>query len=181
MLGFYITGHPLDQYMDKVKELATHITSGLEGLAKSTEVAVCGILTGITQKRNKKGDLWAALQVEDLAGSVEAMVFSTQYERLLPMLQEDKAVLVRAWCCRKKNAAPKLSVQDIVPLEVARLNLPSLISIRVPLNGSGEGKRASALHELFARKPGETEVRLRLEKTTRLLGYPGCERQSAPG
>jgi DNA polymerase III subunit alpha len=171
MLGFYITGHPLDQYMDKVRELATHGTSGLEGLAKSTEVAVCGILTGVVQKRNKKGELWAALQVEDLEGSVDAMVFSTQYERLLPSLQEDKAVLVRALVLPEENAPPKLSVQDIVPLEVARLNLPSLISIRVPLNGSsdgngsGEGKRAAALHELFARKPGETEVRLRLEKS----------------
>jgi DNA polymerase-3 subunit alpha len=165
MLGFYITGHPLDQYMDKVRELATHGTSGLEGLAKSTEVAVCGILTGVVQKRNKKGELWAALQVEDLEGSVEAMVFSTQYDRLLPALQEDKAVLVRGLVLPEENAPPKLSVQDIVPLEVARLNLPSLISIRVPLNGSGEGKRAAALQELFARKPGETEVRLRLEKS----------------
>jgi DNA polymerase-3 subunit alpha len=165
MLGFYITGHPLDQYMDKVRELATHGTSGLEGLAKSTEVAVCGILTGVVQKRNKKGELWAALQVEDLEGSVDAMVFSTQYERLLPSLQDDKAVLVRGLVLPEENAPPKLSVQDIVPLEVARLNLPSLISIRVPLNGSGEGKRAAALHELFARKPGETEVRLRLEKS----------------
>jgi DNA polymerase III subunit alpha len=165
MLGFYITGHPLDQYMDKVRELATHGTSGLEGLAKSTEVAICGILTGVVQKRNKKGELWAALQLEDLEGSVEAMVFSTQYERLLPALQEDKAVLVRGLVLPEENAPPKLSVQDIVPLEVARVNLPSLISIRVPLNGSGESKRAAALHELFARKPGETEVRLRLEKT----------------
>ncbi|HEY1759531.1 MAG TPA: DNA polymerase III subunit alpha [Bryobacteraceae bacterium] len=165
MLGFYITGHPLDQYMDKVRELATHGTSSLEGLAKSTEVAVCGILTGVVQKRNKKGELWAALQLEDLEGSVEAMVFSTQYERLQSALQEDKAVLVRALVLPEENNPPKLSVQDIVPLEVARLNLPSLISIRVPLNGSGESKRASALHELFARKPGETEVRLRLEKS----------------
>jgi DNA polymerase III subunit alpha len=165
MLGFYITGHPLDQYMDKVRELATHNTSSLEGLAKSTEVAVCGILTGVVQKRNKKGELWAALQVEDLSGSVEAMVFSTQYERLLASLQEDKAVLVRALVLPEENAPPKLSVQDIVPLEVARVNLPSVISIRVPLNGTGEGKRADALHELFARKPGQTEVRLRLEKS----------------
>jgi DNA polymerase-3 subunit alpha len=165
MLGFYITGHPLDQYMDKVRELATHGASSLEGLAKSTEVAVCGILTGVVPKRNKKGELWAALQVEDLEGSVDAMVFSTQYERLLPMLQEDKAVLVRGLVLPEENAPPKLSVQDIVPLEVARLNLPALISIRVPLNGSGDGKRAAALHELFSRKPGETEVRLRLEKS----------------
>ncbi len=74
MLGFYITGHPLDQYMDKVAELATHDTGTLEGLAKSAEVALCGILTGIQRKRNKEGKLWAAMQLEDLEGAVEAMV-----------------------------------------------------------------------------------------------------------
>jgi DNA polymerase-3 subunit alpha len=48
--------------------------------------------------------------------------------------------------------------------------MPSLISIRVPLNGAlpadlGEAGRAAALQQLIARKPGETEVRLRLEKS----------------
>ncbi len=164
MLGFYITGHPLDQYMDKARELATHVTSGLEGLAKNTEVALCGILTGISQRRNKEGKLWSSFQVEDLEGSIDAMVFSTQYERLASAIQEDKAVLVRALVLPEESGPPKISVQDIVPLEMARVNLPSLISIKVPLNGSGEAKRAAALHELFERKPGATEVRLRLEK-----------------
>ena len=165
MLGFYITGHPLDQFMDKVRELATHRTSELEGLAKNTEVALCGILTGIQRKRNKEGKLWAALQVEDLESSIEAMVFSTQYERLLNSLQEDKAVLVRGLVLPEENAPPKVSIQDIVPLEIASVHLPSLISIRVPLNGAPATGRAAALHELFDRKPGATEVRLRLEKS----------------
>jgi DNA polymerase-3 subunit alpha len=166
MLGFYITGHPLDQYTDKARELATHVTSGLEGLPKNTEVALCGILTGIQRKRNKEGKLWSAVVIEDREGAIEAMVFSTQYERLLPVLVEDKAVLIRGLVLPEENAPPKISVQDIVPLEIARLNLPSLISIRVPVNGSADPTgRASALHDLFLRKPGETEVRLRLEKT----------------
>jgi DNA polymerase-3 subunit alpha len=76
-------------------------------------------------------------------------------------------VLVRGLVLPEENAPPKVSVQDIVLLEVARVNLPSLISIRVPLNGTapnGEAGRAAALQELFTRKPGATEVRLRLEK-----------------
>src|ERR1700674_3267786 len=44
MIGFYVTGHPLDQYKDKVLELATHTTSGLENLPRNAEVALCGIL-----------------------------------------------------------------------------------------------------------------------------------------
>ena len=169
MLGFYITGHPLDQFMDKVGELATHFTSGLESLQKNAEVALCGILTGIQRKRNKEGKLWAALQIEDKEGSLEAMVFSTQYERLLPVLNEDQAVLVRGLVLPEENAPPKISVQDIILLENARVRLPSLISVRVPVNGAvvngqTDADRANALSQLFARKPGKTEVRLRLEK-----------------
>jgi DNA polymerase III subunit alpha len=164
MLGFYITGHPLDEYDEKTRDLATHLTSGLEGLAKSTEVALCGILTGIQRKRNKDGKLWAALQIEDRDGNLEAMVFSTQYDRLLNALVEDKAVLVRGLVLPEENAPPKISVQDIVPLENARVPLPSLISIRVPMNGKADDDRARALQQLFERKPGATEVRLRLEK-----------------
>jgi DNA polymerase-3 subunit alpha len=48
----------------------------------------------------------------------------------------------------------------MVPLENARVSLPSLISIKVRL---GRGDRAEALQELFNRKKGETQVRLRLE------------------
>ena len=165
MLGFYITGHPLDQHMDKVKELATHTTAQLEGLAKNSEVALCGILTGIQRRRSKEGKLWASMQIEDLEGAADAMVFSTQYERLMSALTEDKAVLVRGLALPEENAPPKISVQEIVPLENARVNLPALISIRIPVNGGGASDRAASLHALFDKKPGETEVRLRLEKS----------------
>jgi DNA polymerase-3 subunit alpha len=164
MLGFYITGHPLDQYKDKVAELATHTTSNLEGLQKGVDVALCGILTAVQRKRTREGKPWAAMQIEDLEGSIEAMVFSTQYERLSPSLNEDKAVLIRGLVLPEENAPPKISVQEIVPLEVARVNLPSLISIKVPVNGACSADCAAALQNLFRAKPGETEVRLRLEK-----------------
>jgi DNA polymerase-3 subunit alpha len=165
MLGFYITGHPLDQHMAKVKELATHTSANLENLTKNTEVAMCGILTGINRRRSKEGKLWASMQLEDLEGAVDAMVFSTQYERLMATITEDQAVLVRGLVLPEENAQPKISVQEIIPLDVARVNLPSLISIRVPVNGPAPVDRAGELHRLFEGKPGETEVRLRLEKS----------------
>ena len=165
VLGIYVTGHPLDEYAAKVSELATHSTETLEGLEKGVEVALCGILTGIQRKRNREGKLWASMQLEDRAGRVEAMVFTTQYDRLLAALVEDQAVLVRGLVLPEDNAPPKLSVQEIVPLRVARLDLPTLISIRVAVGANGIPDKAQALNQLFVQKPGETEVRLRLEKS----------------
>ena len=165
MLGFYVTGHPLDQYRDKVPELVSHTTALLEGLTKGNEVALCGVLVAVNRRRTKEGKPWASFQIEDLEGAVEAMVFSTQYERLNSSLVEDKAVLVRGLVLPEENAPPKISVQDVVPMDVVRVNLPSLISIKVPVNGSGAAvDRAAALLHLFQTKPGQTEVRLRLEK-----------------
>ena len=164
VLGVYVTGHPLDEHSAKVSELSTHSTENLEGLERGAEVAICGILTGIQRKRNKDGKLWAAMNLADRTGRVEAMVFSTQFDRLQSSLVEDKAVLVRGLVLPEENAPPKISVQDIVPLDVARVNLPSLISIRVAVGVNGVVDKAEELNQLFAKKSGNTEVRLRLEK-----------------
>ena len=165
LLGFWVTGHPLDRYAGKVAELTTRDSSNLDGLAKNADVALCGVLTGVTRKRNKEGKPWATVTIEDRSGSIEALVFATAYERLAPQIVEDEAVLIRGLALPEEGGATKISVQDIVTLENARVDLPSAISIRVWLgrNGKTAADRAQALEELFRRKPGDTQVRLRLE------------------
>jgi DNA polymerase-3 subunit alpha len=163
MLGFYVTGHPLDQYEDKVRELATHSTANLEGLEKGVEVAICGVITTVQRKRNREGKPWSSMLVEDRIGAIECLLFTTNYDRLASMLSEDQAVMIRGLVLPEENAPPKLSIQDIVPLDVARIPLPSLISIRVWLGRNGGADRAGSLSDLFQRKPGDTQVRLRLE------------------
>jgi DNA polymerase-3 subunit alpha len=163
MLGFWVTGHPLDRYADKVAELATHDSGTLEGLIKGAEVALCGVLTGIARKRNRESKPWAAMTIEDRNGSVEALVFAASFERLAPLVVEDQAVLVRGLALPEESGPPKISVQEIVALDNARVDLPAVISIRVWLGRNGSVDKVQALEELFRRKPGETQVRLRLE------------------
>ncbi|MDQ1470117.1 MAG: polymerase subunit alpha, partial [Bryobacterales bacterium] len=162
MLGFYITGHPLDAYADKISELATHDSSKLEGLEKGTELALCGLLTGIQRRRNREGKPWASMVIEDCAGSIEGMVFTTAYESLNTMLVEDQAVLIRGSALPEEGNPTKVSIKEIVPLDVVRVPLPSLIGIKVVMGRNGID-RAAELQELFKRKPGDTQVRLKLE------------------
>ncbi|HEV3330974.1 MAG TPA: DNA polymerase III subunit alpha [Bryobacteraceae bacterium] len=163
MLGFWVTGHPLDRYADRIADLASHDSSNLEGLGKGVEVALCGVLTGITRKRNREGKPWVTLMIEDRVGSVEAMVFAASYERLAAEVVEDTAVFVRGLVLPEENAPPKISVQDIVALDNKREDVPAVISIRVWLGKNGVADKAQALEELFKRKPGPTQVRLRLD------------------
>jgi DNA polymerase-3 subunit alpha len=163
MLGFWVTGHPLDHYGDKIAELASHDSAQLDGLNKGVEVKLCGVLTGITRKRNREGKPWVSMTIEDRAGSIDAMVFAASYERLASEVVEDQPVLVRGLVLPEENSPPKISVQEIVALDNARLDVPSVISIRIWLGRNGTADKARALQELFVRKPGETQVRLRLE------------------
>ena len=78
LLGFRGTGHPLDDYVEKVSELASHDSTNLEGLAKNTEVTICGVLTGITRKRNRDGKPWCVMALEDRTGERGSVVLRHQ-------------------------------------------------------------------------------------------------------
>ncbi len=162
LLGFYVSGHPLDAYDEKICELATHDSSRLEGLEKGNDVALCGMLTAIQRRRNREGKPWASVVVEDRLGTIEAMVFTTQYDALQQLLIEDQAVLIRGSALPEEGNPTKVSIKEIIPLDVARVPLPSLISVKVFVGRNGID-RASELQQLFARKPGDTQVRLRIE------------------
>src|SRR5258707_1806167 len=123
---------------------------------------MCGVLTGIQLRRTKDGKPWALMAIEDRLGTTEGLVFSSSYEGLAPLLVEDQCVLIRGMALPEEDNPTKVSIKEIIPLDVARISLPSLISVKVFLGRNGID-RASELHTLFARKPGETQVRMRLE------------------
>jgi DNA polymerase-3 subunit alpha len=162
-IGFYVSGHPLDEYRWKVTELTHYASNNLEGIEKGHEIALCGILTGIQKRRNKEQKPWAFMQLEDWHGATEILCFATRYEHLQKEIEEDKAVLVRGKAMPEEDGTFKLNVQEIIPLALARVNFPSLVSIKVRLTQNGADK-AQALRELFNEKPGETSVRLKLER-----------------
>jgi len=164
LLGIYVSGHPLDSFKDKTADLATHFSDSLEELEKGTPVSLCGILTNIVRKTNRDGKYWASLKVDDKRGTVDAMVFANKYEELLSALQEDAAVFIRATVLPEEGCPPKLSIQEMIKLEDARVDLPSVILIRIWLRDENSNEKADALNDLFGRKSGSTEVRFRLEK-----------------
>ena len=164
MIGFYVTGHPLDIFDEKISELRTHETDGLDECQKGEEVRLCGILTGIQRRRNKEGKLWAAMRLEDHKGSLEAMCFNSKIEALNQYLTDDHPVMAMCKVMPEEGSAPKVSIQEIVPLANALVKLPSIIAIRVRIREASESDPAGELRELFARKPGNAQVRFKLEK-----------------
>jgi DNA polymerase-3 subunit alpha len=173
VLGFYVTGHPLNAYEEKIRELATADSSTIEALAAqgsgNADVALCGIISNVSVKRNREGKPWAAVQLEDRSGNVDLLIFAAAFELLRPYLEPDQAVLVRGTLRLEENSPPKVAVSDITPLDNARIRLPGRLSMRIRLAGpAGEAAAGSEiaekLAELFRKKPGDTDVCFRLER-----------------
>jgi len=78
-LGFYITGHPLDEFAAEMSLYANVSTSRIGSLKAGAEVKVGGIVSALKEKTTKRGEKMAIVTLEDLEGIVEVVVFPEAY------------------------------------------------------------------------------------------------------
>jgi DNA polymerase-3 subunit alpha len=93
-LGFLITGHPLDRYIDDIKRLSNSEIASLVELPDGSEVRICGIVSAFKEITTKKGDRMGFVTVEDLSGSVEITVFSDIYSASSSLLKSDEPLFI---------------------------------------------------------------------------------------
>ncbi len=179
VLGFYVTGHPLDKYAERVAGLVRTDSSSVDSLEHESSVTLAGILTGLRVRPSKKGDLWASGSLEDLRGSVDLLVFPQAYQQLQGVLKRDAALLIKGRVRHEENARTKVVVSEARPLESISSGSRTELLIRVNLD-SGEEALVDQIEELLASSPGESPVtfelirpgdfqaRLRLRKARRV-------------
>ena len=130
-LGVYLTGHPLDAYRALLKSQIRVSTADLAEVPDSQEVVLGVVVTSLKEKATRKGGRMAILMVEDLAGSVEALVFTEVYERAVPLLAQPSLPLWLRGHVVQEDKGPKLVVQEIAPLETALPRLPARLDLRL--------------------------------------------------
>jgi DNA polymerase-3 subunit alpha len=94
-LGFYITGNPLRKYSSVLSAMGIKGISALKEGENGREVETAGIITGIRKIRTRKGDMMAALSIEDEDAWAEAIVFPDLYKSSPALMEKDTPVLVR--------------------------------------------------------------------------------------
>ena len=136
ILGFFITGHPLEKYGEKLLDFNALSTTEVGELKSSTgrdEVLIGGILKNIRVAKSKKGDLYAQGQFEDMNGSVDILCFADSYKRLAEKLKLTVPVLVKGGARVEEESNVKIMVSDITPLEQAQPKLPQHLRIKIAL------------------------------------------------
>ncbi|MDR3678054.1 MAG: DNA polymerase III subunit alpha [Acidobacteriota bacterium] len=157
VLGFYVTGHPLEKYTQRLATLTRHDTSSIEEMAHEAPVTLAGILRGLRVKPSKKGDLWASAQLEDLRGSVELLVFPQAYLQMQNVLKPDAALLIKGRVRHEENQKPRVVVSEARPLDAAVNGAKSQLKIRLNLDAQTNG-RLEELASTLAAYPGESPV-----------------------
>ncbi len=84
-LGFYVSGHPMDEYREQLNELNYTLSSEIEGVKDGTFAIFIGKVEDITVKVSKKGNQFAIVSLMDFHGNVEIMLFSDKLEQLRDM------------------------------------------------------------------------------------------------
>lgn len=117
VLGFYISGHPLDRYKDELGAFATCSASGLSSQVDGREATVGGVISAVRTLTDKKGNLMAFATLEDFSGKLELILFSDCYEKGRENVAVDKMVLVTGRVSTREGEAAKLICSEILPLE----------------------------------------------------------------
>ena len=125
VLGIYISGHPLESYMNIWKNNITATTAdfmldeetGEVNVEDGTTQTIGGIINAKTIKYTKNDKTMAFLEIEDLYGIVEVVVFPKDYERNSQMLNEDAKVFVKGHVSVEEDKNGKLICERIIPFD----------------------------------------------------------------
>ena len=190
--GLYISGHPLGDYAKSLAALSMNTARLSEliegpdhGLASDGQrVRMGGMLTEFRQKATKAGNLMGFVTLEDLTGTIEALVFPKVLERVSTELTPDTAVILGGRLSIREEEEPKLLLDTVEPLytdaeleqmeaqgtilPTARQVLPgNTLYLRIPSDSA-----ISMITPVLQRSPGAVTVVLYIESTGAKLRAP---------
>jgi DNA polymerase-3 subunit alpha len=176
VLGFFVSGHPLDKYAEKIRNLPAviPISEAMERKPAERrwgkdsdpgdEIQVAGLMRGLRVQKSKSNQkLYAQASLEDASGKIDLICFARDYERLGDQLKIEAPVLIRGTIMKEEDAAPKISVSGIQALEEVQVKLPGGVRIRINLDRATEDTLA-ALKNAADAAPGPGKVMLHLER-----------------
>ncbi|AFY70253.1 DNA polymerase III, alpha subunit [Thalassoporum mexicanum PCC 7367] len=125
LLGFYISDHPLKIVNSAARLMAPMNLADLEESREESTVTAIVLVLDIKNVVTKKGDAMAILQLEDLTGSSEAVVFPRVYEKVKQYIEKDNRLLIWGKVDRRDEQT-QLIINDMQPIESVRLVKVSL-------------------------------------------------------
>lgn len=156
LLGFYVSDHPLKRVQSRSRLLASVPLSHISECSADTHLSIIALVNGIKNVVTKKGDRMAILQLEDLSGSCEAVVFPKTHERIGSQLEVDQRLLIWAKVDHRDDQT-QLIVQDIQPIEAV-----TVLQLELSLQQAGDIQTCYQMQGILREHKGEDEFGARV-------------------
>ncbi len=172
-LGFYVSGHPLEEYSDIIENYTTASTGTLEAHRIDSEVFVAGLITEVTNITTKKGDAMAVLGFEDLEDTIEVVVFPDTYKEAGELV-EGRAIWIRGKVNVKQNGKNRRSddepqqeerqiqAEQIVDIASVSRNQTTALEVIIPESDLENTEKLGALRKIAHANKGKLDLILRL-------------------
>ncbi|HLR34917.1 MAG TPA: DNA polymerase III subunit alpha [Tissierellales bacterium] len=175
ILGIYISGHPLAPYEEKLKKISNITTTNLFGISDDVgeelstmkyrdgqKVVIGGIISAKRNMVTRNNNIMAFLNLEDLYGVVDVIVFPLTYEKFSQYIEEDNLVVIEGKLSISEEDEPKIISDKIYPLK--EYNKDKLY-VMVPKDRSPN--TLNSLKSIFIKYKGSTPVYVYMEKNNK--------------
>lgn len=168
-LGFYVSGHPLDNFRDQIDAINYTLSSDIENIADGSTAIFIGKVEEITKKMSKKGSQFGLVSLMDFHGNIEMMLFSDKLEELEKM-DQDEPIAFKVKVTHTEMFT-RISVTKIMTLAEAKKeakkvetkiveNLPPQEPLQLRIRLSDNLETLEKLYTLVRRHPGRREMKL---------------------
>jgi DNA polymerase-3 subunit alpha len=157
LLGFYVSGHPLDRYRSEVKAFSTYTFARMSDAEDGASVRAPGIITSVKRIMTKNAKPMAFITLEDFTGSIEVIVFPECLEKVGKLIQEDQMVVVLGRVSTKENEGAKVIADEIISLADARERFTEHLLLEVDESHMNDDLM-DKMESLFQKSPGSVNV-----------------------
>ncbi|NCJ07167.1 trans-splicing intein-formed DNA polymerase III subunit alpha C-terminal partner DnaE-C [Synechococcales cyanobacterium C] len=149
LLGFYISNHPLKAVEKAGRLMAPFSLADLEEQRDNVTLSAIVLITEVKPIVTKKGDRMAIVQLEDLTGKAEGVVFPRSFERIGSYIAADQRLMI--WCkVDRRDERVQLIVEDAEPIEAVRLVL-----VDIPAQDAANIQKQQQLRDVLRSQAGE--------------------------
>ena len=161
LTGFYITAHPLTRHSTGIRRFATSSSAKLSECGEGKEVKLCGVISSVKNMTTKKGDRMAYVQLEDLQGTVEIIVFPELFKSCSGLIEPETLIQLTGTVDQMENGAriKATAVQSLLALQ-ARDIRQVILTVEEPMV---QADALAQLKKIFSKYPGPTSVVLNFQ------------------